>query len=168
MAKSNLTAERLRELLHYDQETGIFTWIVNRQWNAMCGDIAGAEIRSKCGYICFQIYIDGTPYKSHRLAFLYVKGRWPLEVVDHINTNSLDNRFSNLREATANINAQNRTSAHKHSSSGVLGVSPSGKNWRAGIRVNGKRISIGSYPTKELAYEAYVKTKRMLHEGCTI
>lgn len=168
MAKTNLTAERLRELLHYNQETGVFTWAVDRKWNAMRGNIAGTIIGSKCGYICLQIYIDGRPYKAHRLAFLYMNGEWPARDVDHIDTNSMNNIFSNLRDAGTRINAQNRRVAFKNSQSGVLGVSPSGNNWRACIRVDKKRINIGSYKTKELAYQAYVEAKRRLHEGCTI
>lgn len=37
----NLTYERLREVLHYNPETGIFTWIVDKSQRVKAGDIAG-------------------------------------------------------------------------------------------------------------------------------
>ncbi|MFW4291481.1 HNH endonuclease [Salmonella enterica subsp. enterica serovar Paratyphi C] len=46
------------------------------------------------GYI--RIYINKKWYLAHRLAWLYVTGKWPINVIDHINRNKADNRFINL------------------------------------------------------------------------
>ena len=70
---------RLKELLHYDPFTGIFTWKVTRTGSAKPGTVAG-YIKNE-GYIC--IKIDSRSYMAHRLAFLYMLGRWPKGDVLH-------------------------------------------------------------------------------------
>jgi len=160
-AKSTLTAERLRELLHYDPETGIFTWYVldrRRKNPAGC-----AEHR---GYLT--IGIDRRRYYSHRLAWLYTKGVWPIEEIDHIDTNKANNRFANLREATHAINEQNQRIPQKNNSSGFLGVYLEGRRYRARIKLGGKNIHIGCFDTAEEAGVAYIEAKKKLHVGCTL
>lgn len=78
------------------------------------------------------------------------------EEVDHINTNSLDNRRSNLRLVTRSQNLQN-TPRRRDNTSGYKGVvyhKASGK-WHAVIYAQGKRISLKYHNTLEEAYEAY-------------
>ena len=96
MAKADLTAQRLREALHYDPETGVFTWATAVSSKTVPGARAGNQ--HIAGY--FRIRLDGYSYKAHRLAWLYMTGAWPAECIDHINRNNSDNRFSILREAT--------------------------------------------------------------------
>lgn len=98
-----LTQDRLRELLHYDPDTGVFTNIKPRH-RVKVGDIAGSN--SGKGYL--QIQIDQKRYSAHRLAWLYTYGRFPEEFIDHINGNPSDNRIVNLREVTQRENLQNR------------------------------------------------------------
>jgi hypothetical protein len=96
MAKKNLTAERLRELVDYDPETGKFTWTRNRAYKALGGTAAG--YLNTNGYA--RITIDSVSHAAHRLAWLHVYGEWPKASIDHINRNRQDNRIANLREAT--------------------------------------------------------------------
>ncbi len=98
-----LTAERLRELLTYDPETGHFRWVFTKGCRAG-GQIAGTVRRD--GYLC--IAVDGRKHKAHRLAWFYMHGRWPHPEIDHINRSKLDNRLCNLREATRVENNANR------------------------------------------------------------
>lgn len=81
-----------------------------------------------------------------------------------------DNRWQNLRAATRHLNMQNRRNPKRHSVSGFLGVCwhAQRKKWLASIFVNGKQRSLGLHATPELAHEAYLKAKRILHPGCTI
>ncbi len=72
---------------------------------------------------------------------------------DHRNRNTLDNRRENLRAVTHQINMLNR-GVPINNSSGAVGVSPSGKKWRARIQIHGKSIGLGSFTTKEEAIAA--------------
>lgn len=124
-----ITATRLRELLHYDPETGLFTWKVARQ-GTRAGAFAGALNH---GYL--RITIDWRHYPAHRLAWLYMTGEWPADLIDHINLVSDDNRFVNLRQATRAQNMHN-SARPRTNTSGVKGVSRYAGRWKAQIKVN--------------------------------
>lgn len=155
-----LTAERLREVLIYNPETGIFTWLVRARPGAEAGDVAGCIDR--LGYR--RIAIDGGQYKAHRLAWLYVCGAFPANGMDHINGDPADNRICNLREATQGENNQN-TKSYRNSSSKYLGVSwhTLKKKWQAQITVNGKQHYLGYFANEEEAHSAYCAAKTELH-----
>jgi hypothetical protein len=165
MANANLTAAYLRERLHYDPETGLFTWRVTDR-NVKAGHVAGTP---HCrGYLA--IAVGGIPCLAHRLAWLYVHGKWPAHQIDHINGIKTDNRIANLRDVSQSVNMQNVRKATSRSKSGVLGVSRAqwGGRWQAQLAINGKATYLGNYATEQLAHEAYLAAKRKHHEGCTI
>lgn len=165
LAKSSpLSADRLRELLSYDPSTGIFVRIKSTCNRVKVGSVAGSP--NSNGYL--QISLGGRLYLASRLAFLYMTGEWPNEIVDHRNTDRLDNRWINLREATPEVNAQNRRRALKSNKVGLLGVHLEGSRYYATIRVDGKKRSLGSFATPDDAYRAYVDAKRQFHEGSTL
>lgn len=95
MARDTITAERLRELLHYDPETGIFTWRVARRANVEAGDVAGCIDKNE-GYR--RIVVDGRIYKAAHLAWLYMTGKRPAGYILRNNRNRADDRWSNLFE----------------------------------------------------------------------
>ena len=99
-----ITQTRLKELLNYDPISGIFTWKTSRGGRKP-GSIAGTKCIHK-GYITIQI--DGTLYRAHRLAFLYMIGRLPEDQVDHIDRCKDNNAWSNLRECTQAENQLNK------------------------------------------------------------
>lgn len=167
MPRPALTAERLRELLHYDPETGVFVWLVSRNANRAP---EGAEAGWLDDRGARMIEVDQRNYKAHRLAWLYVHGCWPKGVVDHRNTAPGDNRIDNLRDVTQFVNMQNRRAARKGSRSGLIGAHwrERDKNWRSSVYADGKVHRLGSFDTAEEAHAAYVAAKRRLHEGCTI
>jgi hypothetical protein len=165
MSKIDLTAERLRELLHYDTETGIFTWIVSTSVRVQVGDIAGCKNNE--GYL--QIKIDKRNHRAHRLAWLHTFGSWPTGQIDHINGQRSDNRIANLRSVTHSVNQQNRKFAQRsNKSTGLMGVSRYGNGFRARIKLDGKSRNIGTFDTPELANAAYLSAKRDIHPGCTL
>lgn len=160
--RKELTAARLRELLHYEMESGVFTRRVAVNNKTKVGEIAGTYTNPD-GYI--RIRLDGYTYVAHRLAWLYVHGEWPPEQIDHIDTNQQNNTFSNLRTASNSENQQNRRRPMRTNKSGLLGVYSDAKSgtWRACIRISGKTKSLGSYATPEAAHTAYLKAKAVAH-----
>lgn len=156
-----MTPERLHELLKYNAETGLFTWAKVRR-GCRLGDVAGCQM--KHGYI--SIRLDNVLYLAHRLAWFYVKGRWPTDQIDHIDGNRCNNKFANLREVSNMENAQNRHSGRNKS--GFLGVRKENSKWLAEIKVNYKPIRIGLFATPEEAHKAYILTKRRLHAKNTL
>lgn len=162
--KRELTAERLRELLHYDPETGVWTWLVRTSYRIKVGDPVGTD--NGHGYI--RTSIDGNRYLLHRLAWLWTTGEWPTSMIDHVNGVRNDNRWVNLRLVSNAENGQNRRTARGGGRSGLLGVSPHQGKYTSQIHVAGRKIHIGVFDTPEQAHEAYLAAKRRLHPGCTI
>jgi hypothetical protein len=158
-----LTADRVRDVLAYDPETGRFTWRVRRACFA-AGSLAGWK--TPCGYR--YISVDMEVCVAHRLAWLHTHGTWPKGVVDHINGDRADNRIVNLRDVSYAVNAQNRRLAQKNNRSGLLGVVKCRGRWRAAIGINGARTWLGTFDTAQEAHEAYLAAKRQMHDGCTI
>jgi hypothetical protein len=141
-----LTQARLLELLSYDAETGIFRWLVYRGGSRpKAGSIAGRL--SDKGYVI--IGIDDREYRAHRLAFLYMVGRWPVPEGDHRDLNRANNIWSNLREATRSQNMAN-TSWHDNRV-GFKGVYASGDKYAARIQFSGKATYLGTFDTAEFA-----------------
>ena len=163
--KTLLTQERLKELLHYDPETGVFTRRTSTG-GKFSGSVCGAP--QNMGYT--QIMVDKANYLAHRLAWLYVNGVWPAFHVDHIDGCRTNNAFSNLRDADRSTNAQNTHKSHIDNATGLLGASydKARNKFSANIFSSGRRLHIGRFSTAKEAHEAYIKAKRELHGGCTI
>ena len=103
-----ITQARLKELLRYDPETGVFTWRATgkgRRLNRQAGTVQAT------GYLT--ITIDWRIHLAHRLAFLYVVGDWPPNEIDHIDGDQSNNRWCNLRPATRSQNMANSISGHQ-------------------------------------------------------
>jgi hypothetical protein len=135
---NKLTQQRLKELVHYDADTGIFTWRTSRN-----GASKGVQAGTSRKNMYVQIMIDRVNYVAHRLAWLYIHGEWP-NVIDHINRDKTDNRLCNLRNGNYRDNA-----ANSPISSDFPGVCfrADNKRYRASIHIDGKRKDIGSYKT---------------------
>lgn len=159
MEQNELNAKIARELLLYDQNTGVLLWRVSRG-QMLAGDRAGYR-KPSCGYRT--ILINRRRYQEHRIAWLIYHGEWPKHQLDHINGIRDDNRISNLREATPSENRQNIKKVV--SNSGFMGVTWNkavGK-WQAAIKLNGKNMHLGVFKTAEDASVAYLKAKSSLH-----
>jgi len=154
-----ITKERLKELLHYDPNTGLLTWIKSPNIRIKIGEIAGSKTAK--GYI--QTKLDKQPYLVHRLAWLYVFGKLPHEL-DHINQIRSDNRIKNLRIIGRAANRINAKTGSKNSS-GIKGVSFNKRKgiWIARIGFNREQIQLGSYTNKEDAALAYKNASMRLY-----
>lgn len=158
---TKLTQQRLKELLSYDPETGLFINLTQRRPQAKIGSVAGCKNNN--GYI--RIMIDGKLYQSHRIAWLYVYGELPENDLDHINEIKDDNRICNLRLDTNQENPHNISRPQVNNTSGFRGVSwhKWNKKWVARIKLNGKTQHLGFFDTAKEAHEAYLKAKREIH-----
>lgn len=155
----HITQERLKYLLHYDTETGIFTRRVDVGRNAKEGAVVGCP--NDKGYL--RVVLDGRLYALHRLAVLYVDGFVPDGDVDHANGDKSDNRWVNLRACTRSQNLANKN-VQTNNSCGLKGASKdrNGK-WRAQISKDNKKIFLGLFDTPQEAHEAYILAANQYH-----
>ena len=158
--RTGTTQSRLKECLDYDPETGVFTWKIRKSYNTKVGGAAGGKGANRY----HSIAVDGVQYATHRLAWLYVHGVWPIDQIDHINGDKLDNRLANLREANNSVNQQN-IPIQKNNTSGYTGVSWNKRlnKWIAQIYSNGKNHFLGSFNNPVDANAARVIAKMRFH-----
>jgi len=160
--------EYLKSALHYDPDSGIFTWRhrpdLSPRWNTrFAGKKAGCV--NKARRHVHVIRINDELHLAHRLAWLYMTGEWPACQIDHRNCDSLDNRWPNLREATGSQN-QSNTRLQKNSTTGFKGVTfmKSHKKYVAQISVNYKHVHLGYFDTTEEAHTAHCAAAKQ-HRG---
>jgi len=149
-----LTQRQLKKLLDYNPKTGIFRWRVAK----------ARRIKIGIPIITHNIMIDGKNYHAHRLAFLWMTGRWPKYDIDHKNGNFHDNRWTNLREATPSQNMMNaRTQKFRKFTSRYKGVSKCSDRpgkWMARIATHKPGGFLGRFNSAEEAHAAYRKAAR--------
>ena len=153
-----LTREEAQQVLDYNSDTGLLTWKFakgNRKAGAKAGSI------DSYGYL--QLSINSKRYKAHRIVWLLIYGSWPNGEIDHIDGDKLNNRITNLRDVSSQINAWNRTLAQKNNSTGYRGVTKHRNKFMADIKVCGKKIYLGLFDTPELAHQAYLQAKTKHH-----
>jgi hypothetical protein len=151
-----LTQAELHEVLSYDPETGEFHWLVKPSARVAEGSLAGNIGVKGYRYIGYK----RKSYQAHRLAWLYVYGKFPAGDLDFKNCDTLDIRIENLREATKSQNAAN-SGARANKLKGAYWHEPDRK-WTAGIQRNGKHIWLGNFDTEEEAHAAYCEAARKL------
>ena len=138
-----MNQKKLKSLLRYDPETGLFTWLVCLSNRAPVGKVVG-DGKSVDDYV--RVSINGKRYLAHRLAVLYMIGRWPSKDVDHKNGRKNDNRWCNLRPAS---NAENHRNigVRANNTSGVTGITwdESRNRWKVHIKAEGKFMNLGRY-----------------------
>ena len=154
-----LTAERLRELLDYNPDTGVFIWRHRKPRRTKGADSMNAGTRRG---VYTMIGIDQTLYYGHRLAWLYVHGEWPSLHIDHINGDGRDNRIANLRCATRSENLCNKP-VRRDSTTGLKCVFPKRNKFYSQIVKNGRTWNLGSFDTPEQAHAAYCEAAHELH-----
>ncbi len=157
-----ITQEELKQIVHYDPETGVMIRLKHRQ---------KSRVGKKMGWLAKTPYseyikakIKGRDYSLASVAWLYVYGEYPANV-RHINGNNRDLRLENLREESDEDIARDRRAATKNNKSGYLGVSwyRKTKKWVAHIKVNGKTMLLGYHKSKHVAYQAYLDAKKQYH-----
>ena len=160
-----LTHERLTDILHYEPQTGVWTWLKSQYQNRPHpGDVAGVVTETCEGKSYRYIGIDQRHYKSQRLAIYYMTGSWPDGEVTQKNHDSLDDTYDNLRVATR---SQTIASSKKRvdNTSSYRGVS---WNERVGkfesyIKLNYKKHHLGFFNCPVAAAKARNEAAERLH-----
>jgi hypothetical protein len=164
LAQADLSAALVRQALDYDPATGLLFWRsrdnvpprVNRRF---AGKPAGGP-DGQYGYISVRLF--DRLYQAHRLIWLHVTGKWPTEVLDHIDGNPTNNAWINLRPATRAENNRNRLAIRKNALKGTSWDPRTGR-WISQIMLNKKNYVLGNFATAEEAHAAYVEAARRLH-----
>lgn len=159
-----MTAERARELVRYEPETGEFYY--TKRMSNFCRKDGRAGTTGQRGVRI--IRLEGKTYLAHRVAVLLMTGQWPVHEVDHIDGNPGNNRWENLRDIPHKNNVYNmrHTPSHKKYSA-LMGAQwcQQGKLWKSSICIDGKVVRLGVFESAEAASAAYLKAKRALHPG---
>lgn len=160
----SITQALVIQRFDYSPETGEFRYRDNFSAKARKGKIAGN--RPGNGPYLY-IGIGYKRYAAHRLAWLYMTGAWPVGEIDHINGDTGDNRFANLRDATPSQNQYNQK-IPKNNKSGVKGLFwiERLKKWRACVAAttqNGFNGYLGIYSSRDDAIAAIKAGRRLLH-----
>lgn len=157
---AKIGVERLRALLDYDMETGVFTWKVSRGGKVKAGDIAGCP--NEWGHV--RIKIDGRLHMAHQIAWFYVTGKFPTHQIDHRDTNAGNNAWLNLRPATGSQNMCN-IGLRKDNKTGLKGVCWNAwtQKYSATIRYGGKQRHLGYFDNPDEAHEFYCLAADLLH-----
>lgn len=158
-----MNLEKLNKLLHYDAETGVFTWKVSAG-KGVAGRVAGSvRQHSICShYKTIDIGIGGKNYRAHRLAWLWTYGVLPETEIDHIDGDGTNNRISNLRLATHKQNGEN-VKLRKDNRSGRRGVSfhQASGLWRARVSHHGRELCSYHGSSEDAALAADAARKQL-------
>lgn len=132
-----IAPETLQSILHYNPDTGEMRWKETVNSRAKAGDIAGT-VRDKGRYMSIGIF--GKRYQVHRVAWAIFYGQWPINFIDHIDGNGLNNQIANLRDVPHQTNCMNLARS-KTNASGISGVywHKKAKKWHAQVSHN-KRV----------------------------
>lgn len=163
-----LTVEEITSRIDIDFETGICIWKdATKHHRRLNGKVAGFPRPSHSGKIYWLIKINGIPYKRAQLILTVATGEWPVETVDHIDGNSLNDRAENLRHATVTQNAWNHKKRSKKSDCPMgVRITQQGR-YQARIAVNKKQIYLGVYDSPDKASEVYqLARKEYFHDFC--
>lgn len=154
----SITQELVKDL--FDYKEGQLYWKKTTSNRSIAGNLAG--YLSKRGY--WRVSIDYKHYYTHRIIFLMFHGHLP-KLLDHIDSNPLNNKIENLRAATSAENVRN-SKLRKTNTSGIKGVSwdKQHKKWSVAIMVSGKNYRIGRFKDLELAQLAIAEARNKYHQ----
>lgn len=149
MGKSEVSYELAHKMFSYNPDTGIVTRKISVSSRARARDELWTVNCS--GYIV--VRFEGKLHYVHRIIWLMQTGEWPTLVIDHIDGNGANNKWTNIRHVTYSVNLQN-----KIVESGVY-WSKRDKVWVATMQVDGRRQHIGQHKSKIIAEAMYKQAK---------
>lgn len=159
MAKRlNISPRILSEHIKYDPDTGLFHWRhewefpVSHFWHRRVGGKPAFATENADGYLCGRF--KGTYILAHHAAFAIRNGTWCLQSIDHIDGNTKNNAWENLRPASVSENNRNR---RQNAGRQYLGAhwNSQQSEWRAEIQVGRKKVFLGAYQSAQEAAAAF-------------
>ena len=144
--------EDWESFVSYEESTGKLFWKQDRANSVKAGSEAGTY---HLGYV--RLKLGKGKYLAHRVVFLLNTGAWPIGVVDHIDHNTANNTFANLRDLSSLENSNN--TALKKVGVSLPGVDFRDGKFRARIRIGNKLHSLGTFTTEDDAHKCYVAAK---------
>ena len=172
-----IVAALIREIIHYEPESGVMTWHprslnwfpsarIMKGWNSRLAGKSALDCRDAYGYRVGRI--QNRMYKAHRVAWAYYYGEWPEKHIDHVNHDRADNRIENLRAVDSAGNQRNMA-RFRTNTSGVTGVywHKGSEKWTAQVSVEGASQYLGIFPTLDDAANARASAERLygFHEN---
>jgi hypothetical protein len=157
------SADYLRACFDYNPDNGIVRWRTRPRehfngdgaYTFFCRYRQGREITNiEKGYL--NLTLDGVHYRAARVIWKMITDEEPPGIVDHADRNKLNNRWTNLREATPSQSIHNRLIRNN-------GVRKRYNKWDARIYYDGVSRYLGTYTTAEEAAAAYENAARKLH-----
>jgi len=159
MFNDDVTAKIAREFFEYDKKQGILRWKYNptrsEQINARYAGLPAGGWESHAQAI--RVILQGRKYMVHRLIWLIVKGRWPTELLEHIDGNPKNNRIENLREISFRENRAKRIKQD-----GAVYIVLRGSRWHLRAMEHNKPRTISTHKTERAAKRA-LRTARKHH-----
>lgn len=152
-----MTLEKLEYYFKYDRQQGKLIW--KNHWAAnkkkFIGKEAGSLSIASDGYFYRSIKIEGKQHRTHRLIFFIETGIYP-DMVDHVDGNTLNNKYENLSESNQHRNARNQV-CHRKNPNRLKGCyfNKRENKWKARIEVKTKRYNLGTFNTESQAHLAY-------------
>jgi hypothetical protein len=158
MAKEKIAAGWIRRLFEYDTDTGVLSWAMDagRHGRIKAGTEAGYAHTDTDGYTYRYVVMDGRHYRTTHLIWAWMTGEWPQRTIDHKDQNTINDRWSNLREADNSQQKQNNRK-RRDSKTGFKCIVRDKERgqYRWQVVVNGKRIKGRRFDTAEEAYADY-------------
>ncbi len=149
------STEITKDLLHalFDYEDGKLYWKDKHEKEA--GSVGNRGYRCVC--------INYRKYMAHRLIWI-MHGNDPVEMLDHIDGDQLNNKIENLRAATNSQNQRNQK-LRKDSTSGIKGVSwiKAHKRWAGQVWHKGTLYRAGYFKDKDECAAAVRELRESLH-----
>ena len=158
--------EEIRVRFNYEPLTGKLTWAYrdesikqNVYFNeTVAGKLAGkVYTHYKDGYknerVSLDIFGKKVSLTTARVCWLVQTGDWPEFTIDHINGDSSDNRWVNLRDVTQAVNNHNKNGYKIRANKDFKGIKKRGNRYHTTVK--GKHL--GSYATPEEAARVYDK-----------
>ncbi|QYC96916.1 HNH endonuclease [Escherichia phage IME267] len=146
MIAKDVKSKIIHDFFEANFETGQVYWKVRRGTKIRAGDEAGCIDSLGRWKLCCQ----GFTFRRYQVIWCLKHGTFPETQIDHINRNPLDDRLSNLRLVTNEVNSWNK-GLNSNNRSGVKGVYLSKGRYIANIFIQGKTLYLGTFDTLEEA-----------------